>query len=92
MAFGRSAVSSVNSYPGLTYRCSPVLRDISNLMRDSLFQFYRTDSFPGGKGGTAVAMRKGIYHNDVDLPPLVSVEATRVCILIDSSEVLLAAV
>jgi hypothetical protein len=37
--------------------------------------FYRTDRFPGRKGGTAVAVRKSIPHNHVDLPPLVSVEA-----------------
>jgi hypothetical protein len=35
------------------------------------------------------AVRKGIPHNHVDLPPLVSIEATWVCIPIDSSEALL---
>jgi hypothetical protein len=40
---------------------------------------------------TAVAVIKGIPHNHVDLPPLVSVEATGVCIPIGNSEVLLAA-
>jgi hypothetical protein len=42
--------------------------------------------------GTATAVRKGIPHNHVDLPPLVSVEATGVCIPIGNSQVLLAAV
>jgi exonuclease III len=42
--------------------------------------FYQTDHFPGRKGGTAVADRKGILHNHVDLPPLVSIKATGVCI------------
>jgi hypothetical protein len=56
------------------------------------FDFYRTDRFPGRKGGTAVAVRKGIPHNHVDLPNLVSVEATGVCIPIGNNEVLLAAV
>jgi hypothetical protein len=35
---------------------------------------------------------KGIPHNHADLPPFVSIEATGVCIQIDNSEVLLAAV
>jgi hypothetical protein len=56
------------------------------------FQFYRIDRHPGRKGGSAVVDRKGIPHNHVDLPTLVSVEATGVCIPICNSEVLLAAV
>jgi hypothetical protein len=51
------------------------------------FHFY-----PDRKGGTAIAVQKGIPHNHVDLPPLVSVEATGVCVPIGKSEVLLAAV
>jgi hypothetical protein len=54
--------------------------------------FSERDRFPGGKGGTAVAVRKGIPHNHVNLPTLASIEATGVCILIGNSEVLLAAV
>jgi hypothetical protein len=34
------------------------------------YQVYRTDCFPGIKGGTAVAIKKGIPHSHVDLPPL----------------------
>jgi hypothetical protein len=45
------------------------------------YHFYRTDRFPG---------RKGNPHNDVELCPLVSIEATGVCITIGKSEVLLA--
>jgi hypothetical protein len=56
------------------------------------FHFYLTDSYPGRKCGTVVAIRKGITHNYVDLQPLVSVEATGVCIPIGNSEVLLEAV
>jgi hypothetical protein len=56
------------------------------------YYFYRTDRFPGRKGGTAVAVRKGIPHNYVDLPPLLSIEATGICIPILNSEILLAAV
>jgi hypothetical protein len=56
------------------------------------FHFYRTDRYPGRKGGTAVAVRKGIPYNHVDLPLLVSVDATGVCIPIGNSEILLAAV
>jgi hypothetical protein len=48
--------------------------------------FYQTDRFPGRKGGTAIAVRKGIPHNNVDVVPLVSVEATGVCIFTGNSE------
>jgi hypothetical protein len=34
------------------------------------YHFYRTDRFPGRKGGTAVAVTKGILHNNIDLPLL----------------------
>jgi exonuclease III len=47
------------------------------------YHFYRTNYYPG---------RKGIPHNHVDLPPLVSVEVTGVCIPAGNREVLLAAV
>jgi hypothetical protein len=40
----------------------------------------------------AFAVRKGIPHNHIDLRPVVSVEATGVCMPISNSEVLLAAV
>jgi hypothetical protein len=56
------------------------------------YHFYRTDCFGGRKGETAVAVRKGTPHNHVDLPPLVSIEATEVCIPTGNSEVLLSAV
>jgi hypothetical protein len=58
----------------------------------SNYHFYRTDRFPGRKGGTAVAVRKDIPHNHVYQPPLVSVEATGICIPIGNSEILLAVV
>jgi hypothetical protein len=54
--------------------------------------FYGTDRFSGRKGGTAIAVRKGILHNHVDLHQLASIAATGVCIPISNSEVLLAAV
>jgi hypothetical protein len=41
------------------------------------YHLYRSDRFQGRKGGISVAVRKGILHNHVDLPPLASVEATR---------------
>jgi hypothetical protein len=56
------------------------------------YQFYRNDRFLGRKGGTTVAVRKGTPHNYVDLPPLVSIEAIGVWILIDNSDLMLAAV
>jgi hypothetical protein len=60
----------------------------------SNYHFYRTDRHPGRKVGTAVEVRKGIPHSYVDLPHLVSVEATGVCIRvpIGNSEILLASV
>jgi hypothetical protein len=53
---------------------------------------YRTDRFPGRKGETAVAVRKGIPHSHADLPLLVSIEATGICIRIENTELLLAAI
>jgi hypothetical protein len=50
------------------------------------------DRYPDRKGRTAVAVRKGIPHNHVELLPLVSVEATGVCIPVGNNIVLLAAV
>jgi hypothetical protein len=56
------------------------------------YNFYRTECFPGRKGGTAFAVRKGISHSHVYLHSLVPIEAAGVCITIGDSEVLLAAV
>jgi hypothetical protein len=52
----------------------------------------RIDRHPERKGGTATAVRIGTPHRHVDLPPLVSIEATGICILIGNCEVLLVAV
>jgi hypothetical protein len=51
-------------------------------MRGSLFKITKFI------GLTAVAVRKGIPHNHVDLPPLISIEATGVYIPIGKSKVL----
>jgi hypothetical protein len=54
-------------------------RHISNPLRGSVFQifhFYRTYHFLGRKGGTAIAVKKGISHNHVDLLSLASTEST----------------
>jgi hypothetical protein len=56
------------------------------------YNFYRIDRCPGIKGGTAVAVRKGIPHSHVDLPPLISIEAAGICIPTGNSAILLAAV
>jgi hypothetical protein len=56
------------------------------------YQFYRPDRHPGRKGGTAVAVRRGVPHSYVDLQHLASVEATGVCTPIGNSEILLASV
>jgi hypothetical protein len=57
------------------------------------YLFYWTDHLPGRIGRIGVAVKKGICHNHVDVPPLVSIEATatRVCIPIGSNEMLLTA-
>jgi exonuclease III len=44
------------------------------------YHIYRNDRHPGAKGGTAVAVKKGVPHIYVYLPPLISIEATGVCI------------
>jgi hypothetical protein len=58
----------------------------------SNYHFYRTYRNPGRTGGTTVAVRRGVPHSYVDLPPLVSVEETGDCIPIGNSEILLASV
>jgi hypothetical protein len=58
----------------------------------STYHIYQTDCFSDRKGGTAIAVRKGILHNRVDFPPLVSVEAIGGCIPTDNSQILLAGV
>jgi hypothetical protein len=56
------------------------------------YDFYRADSEDRNKCGTAVVVEKGIHHTCVDLPPLLSVEATGVCIPIRNTEMFLEAV
>jgi len=55
----------------------------------SKFSYLSPKKFLSLKVGTALAVRKGIPHNQVDLPPPVSVEATEPCVPIGSSEILL---
>jgi hypothetical protein len=56
------------------------------------YHVYRIDCHPERKGGTAVAVRKGLPHMNVYLAPLVSVEATGVSIPVGNQESLIAAV
>jgi hypothetical protein len=56
------------------------------------YHFYRTERISGRKGGTAVAVRKGIPHNITGLIPLVSIKVTALCITTGNSEVLFAVV
>jgi exonuclease III len=56
------------------------------------YHFYRIVHHPERKGGTAVAVSKGIPHRHIDLPPLISVEATGVGIPIGNREILLATI
>jgi hypothetical protein len=53
---------------------------------------YRNDRLDGNKGRIAVAVKKGIPHTYVDMPPLLSLEATGVSIPIGHTERLLASV
>jgi hypothetical protein len=54
----------------------------------SNYDIYRTDRKDGHKGGTAIAVKKGILHTCADLTPLLSVEATGVCISTGNTEML----
>jgi hypothetical protein len=54
------------------------------------YHIYRNDRIDGNKGGTAVALKKGIPRAYVDMPPLLSLEATGVIITIGHTEMLLA--
>jgi hypothetical protein len=56
------------------------------------YHIYRNDRHPGVKGRTAVAVKKGVPHSYVDLHPLISIEASGVCITIVRKQILLAAV
>jgi hypothetical protein len=56
------------------------------------YDICRTDLDDGHKNETAVAIKKGILHTCTDIPPLLPVEATGVCIPIRNTEMLLAAV
>jgi hypothetical protein len=64
---------------------------VLNLMIDSLFQITIFIE-PTATRAEKAKLPRGVLHNHVDLPPLVSVEATGVCIPIGNSEVLLASV
>jgi hypothetical protein len=76
MALGGSVMSSVNSCKTyLTLFSETHLKPHERFFIPN-FHFYRTDRYPGRKGGTAIAVRKGIPHNHVDLPLLASVEST----------------
>jgi hypothetical protein len=56
------------------------------------YSCYHSGRFPRKKkGSTATAMRKGIPHNNVDLPLLVSIKAIGLYVPIANGEVLLAA-
>jgi hypothetical protein len=56
------------------------------------YDIYQTDREDGHKSGTAAVVKKGIPHRCADLLPLLSVEATGVCIPIGNTDMLLAAV
>jgi hypothetical protein len=53
--------------------------------------FYRTGRFPGKKEGNCVVVKKRNSPYRADLPFLVSIEATGVCIRIGNCEMLFAA-
>jgi hypothetical protein len=56
------------------------------------YHISRNDRLDGNKGGTAVAVKKGISHTYVDFPTFLSIEATGVSIPIGHTEMLLASV
>jgi hypothetical protein len=53
---------------------------------------YRNNRLDRNKGGTAVAVKKRMPHTYVDLPPLLSLEATAISIPIGRTEMLHASV
>jgi hypothetical protein len=56
------------------------------------YDIYRTDREDGHKGGNTLAVKQVNPHTRVDIPPLISVEATRVCIPTGNTEMSLVAV
>jgi hypothetical protein len=65
----------------------PVLRHTSETSYEALHpktDIYQTDCQDRHKDGTAVAVKKGIPHKCTELPPLLSIEATGVCIPIET--------
>jgi exonuclease III len=56
------------------------------------YHIYRNDRHQSANGGTAIAVRKGVPHTYVDLPPLISIEATGFSIPVGNKEILLAAI
>jgi hypothetical protein len=56
------------------------------------YYIYRNVGQDGHKGGTAVAVKKGIPHTHVDVPPLLSVETTGVSISMGHTEKLIVSV
>jgi hypothetical protein len=54
------------------------------------YDIYRTDREDGHKAGTANAVKKGIPHTCVNLPPPLSVEAREICLPTGNTETLLA--
>jgi hypothetical protein len=68
---------------------------VGNFMRGSLFQittFIELTATRAEMAELPLQSRKAFPHNHVGLPPLISVEATGLCIPIGNREVLLAAV
>jgi hypothetical protein len=90
MAFGASINSSVRSWK--TYILDVALLPETHLKPQFILKhhFHQTDHLRRRKGGTAVAPRKGIPRNNVDLPLLVFIEVTWVSIQNGDAEVLLA--
>jgi hypothetical protein len=70
-------------------------RHIWNFMRgffSKIITFIELTTTPTGKAELPIAVRKRIIHNHVDLPLLISVEATGVNIPVGNDKVLLATV
>jgi hypothetical protein len=79
----------------LTYRCGSFFRNTSKTSWEvfySKLSLLPKRSPAGKKRWNCRAVKKGIPHIHVDLPPLISVEATGVCIPIGNEEIHFAAV
>jgi hypothetical protein len=80
-----SSVNNCKTYTNVALLSETHLKPYERFLIPN-YHFYRTDRFLRREVGTAIAVRKGIPHKHVDLPPLVPIKATGVWIPIGNSD------